>query len=86
MNTKERNVRENESREKREELLEKEGAVNADLEANRLKAEGRDRFRNGSRKVNRLWLWFGVLVLIAILLYWLFSIGLFEDMVGAING
>lgn len=37
-------------------------------------------------KVNRLWLWFGVLVLIFLLLYWLFSIGIMEDLLNVFNG
>ncbi|MDE7180433.1 MAG: hypothetical protein K2N88_04490 [Muribaculaceae bacterium] len=41
---------------------------------------------NNTRRTNKLWLWLGVLVLIFILLYWLFSIGMFEDLAGTING
>ncbi|MCM1320407.1 MAG: hypothetical protein NC217_08545 [Muribaculaceae bacterium] len=34
---------------------------------------------NKERKiVNKIWLWLGVIVLVAILLYWLFAIGTFE--------
>ena len=73
MDSKERNYRENEP-------------VNADMIANSMKAEGRERHRENTRKINRLWLWLGVLVLIAILLYWLFSIGIFESMSGVTNG
>ncbi len=39
-----------------------------------------------TRKTNRLWLRLGVLTLIFILLYWLFSIGIFEDLIGYFNG
>ncbi len=60
--------------------------VNADMIANSMKAEGRERHRESTRKINRLWMWLGVLVLIAILLYWLFSIGLFESLTGVANG
>lgn len=28
--------------------------------------------------VNKIWLWIGVIILVAILLYWLFAIGTFE--------
>ena len=73
MDSKERNYRENEP-------------VNADMIANSMKAEGRERHRENTRKINRLWLWLGVLVLIAILLYWLFSIGIFESISGVTNG
>lgn len=73
MDSKERNNRENEP-------------VNADMIANSMKAESRKRHRENTRKINRLWLWLGVLVLIAILLYWLFSIGIFESISGMTNG
>lgn len=59
---------------------------NSDLIANKLKAQGRERKRESTRRINRLWLWLGVLVLIAILLYWLFSIGLMESLAGVFNG
>ena len=86
MDTKEKHVRENESLENRAERIERERGVNDDLEAGRLAAEGRNRKRHDTKKVNNLWLWFGVLVLIAILLYWLFSIGIMEDILNYING
>ncbi len=55
-------------------------------EAQRLRADGKERKNNGTRKVNRLWLWFGVLILIFILLWWLYSIGTFEALTGVTNG
>lgn len=64
----------------------KNESVNADLIADSMKADAKNRHRENTSKVNRLWLWLGVLVLIAILLYWLFSIGLFESANGMING
>lgn len=85
MDTKERHIRENEGREEREERLRNE-APNADLVENSLKANGRNRKRSDTSKVNRLWLWLGVIVLIFILLYWLFAIGTFEDIIGFFNG
>ena len=69
MDSKEKNIKDNES-------------VNADMIANSLKAQGRERHRENNRKINRLWLWLGVLILIAILLYWLFSMGLMEGIAG----
>ena len=69
MDSKEKNIKDNE-------------AVNADMIANSLKAQGRERHRENTRKINRLWLWLGVLILIAILLYWLFSMGLMEGIAG----
>lgn len=35
---------------------------------------------------NKIWMWVGVILLIAILVYWLFSIDIFESMSGSING
>lgn len=64
----------------------KHESVNADLIADSMKADAKNRRRESTSKVNRLWMWLGVLVLIAILLYWLFSIGLFESANGMING
>lgn len=74
MDTKEKHVKENEKRD------------NADLISESMPAEGRNRKNENTRKINRMWLWFGVLVLIAILLWWIFSMGLFEDMTGVANG
>lgn len=73
MDSKEKHIKENES-------------VNADMIANSMKAEARKRHRESTRKINRLWLWLGVLVLIAILLYWLFSIGIMESLASVFNG
>ena len=84
MDTKERHVRENESNEAREarELRNTESP----LETDRLRADGRNRKRESTKRINRLWLWLGVLILVAILLYWIFGIGLAEDLTGAANG
>lgn len=51
-----------------------------------LLADGKNRKRNNTRKINRLWLWLGVIILIFILFWWLFSIGTFEDLIGVSNG
>lgn len=56
------------------------------LEAGKLKAHARNEARKNDRKVNKLWLWLGVLLLICILLWWLWSIGIFEDLTGVTNG
>lgn len=65
---------------------ERDEAVNSDLIADSLTANGRNRHREHTRKTNKLWLWLGVLILVAILLYWLFSIGMFESLAGVTNG
>ena len=85
MNEKERHVRENESAEERKRRLEREGA-NADLIADSLTAGGKNQKRKSTGGINRLWMWLGVLVLIFILLYWLFAIGTFGDLMDWFNG
>lgn len=57
-----------------------------DEKAQELRAEGKMRRNEGKYKSNKLWLWLGVIILIFILVYWLFSIGIFEDMTGVSNG
>lgn len=57
-----------------------------DEKAQELRAEGNMRRNEGKNKSNKLWLWLGVIILIFILVYWLFSIGIFEDMTGVSNG
>lgn len=37
-------------------------------------------------KSKKIWMWIGVIVLVGILLYWLFSIDILESMSGSING
>lgn len=54
--------------------------------AESMPANRRNIKRRHTRKVNRLWLWFGVLILIFLLLYWLFSIGIMEDLLNIFNG
>ena len=61
-------------------------AVNADMIAQSMKAEEKNKHRENARRINRLWLWLGILVLVAILLYWIFSIGLLESLTGVANG
>ncbi len=54
--------------------------------AGSMPAEGKNEKRNSTGRTNRLWLWLGVIVLIFILIYWLFAIGTFEDIIGYFNG
>ncbi|MBO4965127.1 MAG: hypothetical protein J6C81_02540 [Muribaculaceae bacterium] len=74
MNTKEKHVEENNVRHD-EKLI-----------AESMPAGAKMQKRHNSSKSNRLWLWLGVIILVFILVYWLFSIGIFEDMTGVING
>lgn len=84
MDTKERHIRENESNERREIREAREGYMAPEAEG--LKADGKIRKENGTRKTNRLWLWLGIIILIFILVWWLFSIGTFSDIIGTTNG
>lgn len=86
MDSKERHIRENENLEKREAREAEETRMPDDMIANSMKAKGRERKRENTKRINNLWLWFGVLILVAILLYWLFSIGIFESLTGFFNG
>lgn len=54
--------------------------------AESMPAKGKNKKRNDTVKTNRLWVWLGIIVLIFILLYWLFAIGTFEDLIGYFNG
>jgi len=54
--------------------------------AERIMSEGRKRKERGTRKVNTLWLWLGVIILIFIILWWLWTIGIFEAVTGVTNG
>lgn len=58
----------------------------AEREGRSLKAKGKMRKRENTTKINKLWIWLGVLLLIFILLWWLMSIGMFEDLTGVSNG
>ena len=51
---------------------------NADMIARSLEAEQKDRQREHTRRMNKLWIWLGVLFLVAILLWFIFGLGLFE--------
>lgn len=82
MDTKDKDIRKEENELRREE---RERHI-PDLEAQRVLAEGKERRRNGTKRTNKLWLWLGILILVFILLYWLFTIGIFDSLTGAANG
>lgn len=87
MDTKERHIKENESRERHEEELKKEKAyATPDEIADSMPADAKNRKRADTGKTNRLWLWLGILILIFILIWWLYTIGTFEDLAGYFNG
>lgn len=57
-----------------------------DVEANGLRADGKKNENKSTKKMNRIWLWLGVLILCFILLWWIFGIGTAEDLSGVVNG
>ena len=69
----------------RDERHKHEDHDNADMIAKSMKAEQKDKQRESTRRMNKLWIWLGVLFLVAILLWWIFSIGFFEDTTGVTN-
>lgn len=79
MDTRERHIRENEGHHH-------ESDVREDLVANSLKVDGKKRENRSTRNINKLWLWLGVLVLIAILLWWVFTYVIEIDLFGGFNG
>ena len=78
MDSKEKHIRENEAH--------KHDDVTSDMVADSLRANGKNRKRESTRRINRLWLWLGVLVLVIILLYWLFVVCGWWDLTGGANG
>lgn len=59
---------------------------NADLIADKLRTDGKERKRRNTRRINNWWLWFGVIILIFLLVWWLWTMGIFGDMTGSFNG
>ena len=58
---------------------------NSDMIARSMEAEQKNKEREKTRRMNKLWIWLGVLFLVVILLWWIFSIGFFEDTTGVTN-
>lgn len=78
MNEKERHIKENEAH--------RHDDATSDVIADSLRAEGKNEKRRSTKRINKLWLWLGVLVLIIILLYWLFVLCGIFDLGGGANG
>ena len=78
MDTREKHVRENEPHRHNDD-------VNSDLIADSLKANGKNRKRENTSRINKLWLWLGVLILVAILIWWLFTYVIAFDVQGDEN-
>lgn len=51
---------------------------NVDLIARSLEAEQKNKQREHTNRMNRLWIWLGVMFLVAILIWFIFGLGLFE--------
>lgn len=72
--------------EKREERHEEKREHLPNQKAEELRADGKNQHNHSTRRINRLWLWLGVLILIFILVWWLWTIGMAEDETGVTNG
>lgn len=90
MENKEKEIKNEELAHKAEELKETEEKIsNKDLDqlaSSNLRYHAKEHKNDSVRRTNRLWLWLGVLILIFILIWWLWSIGIFEDLTGVANG
>lgn len=53
--------------------------------AKSMEARERNVERSHTKKLNNIWLWLGVAVLVILLLWWIFSIGFVEDETGVTN-
>lgn len=78
MDTRERHIKENQGHHHDD--------VNSDVIADGLKANGKNQQRNSTKRINKLWLWLGVLILVVILLWWLFTYVIAFDVAGDENG
>ena len=78
MDTRERHIRENEGH--------RHDDVNSDVIADSLKANGKNQQRSSTKRINKLWLWLGVLILVIILIWWLFTYVIAFDAEGGENG
>ena len=76
MDTRERHIKENEPH---------RHDATSDVIADGLRAEGKDVKRNSTKRINKLWLWLGVLILVAILIWWLFTYVIFADEAAVFN-
>ena len=77
MDTKERHVRENEEH--------RHDDATSDVIADGIKAKGKNQKRESTRRINKLWLWLGVLILVIILLWWLYVLVTGYDLAGGQN-
>lgn len=78
MDTKERHVRENNEH--------KQERINLEEAERMAKAQKNMRENESKRKSNKVWMWLGVVILVFILLFWIFDIGTWEDLMGVFNG
>lgn len=78
MDERERHIRENEPH--------RHDDVTSDVIADKLRANGKNDKRESTKRVNKLWLWLAVLILVAILIWWLFSYVIGADLAGGFNG
>ena len=57
---------------------ERQNTDNADQIAKSMLAEEKEKQRETTRRMNRLWIWLGVLFLVAILIWFMYFLGFLE--------
>ena len=57
---------------------ERQNTDNADQIAKSMLAEEKEKQRESTRRMNRLWIWLGVLFLVAILIWFMYFLGFLE--------
>ena len=78
--------REERREELREERREERREQLPNQQAEEVLANGKNQHRHSTRRINKLWLWLGVLILIFLLIWWLWTICMAEDATGVTNG
>lgn len=76
-------IREEKREERREERKEQRLP---DQNAEEVLANGKKQHNHSTKRINKLWIWLGVIILIFILIWWLWTIGMAEDETGVTNG
>jgi hypothetical protein len=64
----------------------KRGRYFDDRAIDEIMADGRNRRRQRTERISRLWLWLGISILLFILIYWMFTVGIWSDMIAYLNG
>lgn len=55
-------------------------------EAHKLKSRDKKRREKHASQINGLWIWLGIIILVFILIWWLWTIGIFDNLESMIKG